>query len=912
MPPATLNPPDPAPEPALSERRRHTIEDILVQSALLHAIRASVLRIEVGRAFPRGGRWILSGQTGHRIRFAALLARRTLRSLVEDGAATTAERIRAHLRRRKAQVQAPSVKPAAGAKEAAQVDVYWTPIAEPASRRLTHRVLIIADLFLPQCAKYRVWQKQAHFERLGIPCTVINWWQLADAQSALQTHTLAILYRVPGTKEVLALIEDATRLGVETIWEVDDLIFDAALYGQNTNLATLKPALRRHLLEGATLNRRAMLATDRTIASTTVLSALMRVATGKPSDVVENALDVETLSAAKEARRAAAARLDAACAGRRIVIVYGSGTLTHDVDFAVAAPAILRLLREDPRIVLRIVGELTLGAAFVTFKERIERVASTNFKAYLALLATADIAIAPLEDTVFNNAKSNIKLIEAAVVGLPAVCSPRREFRDCVEHGVDGFLAETDDEWFDALRTLAGDAVLRARIAGASSARILARYAPSAIATSQVAPMVGRLAPMRRAKLRILVVNIFFAPRSFGGATIVAEEVARRMNARDDTEVFVFTSHALPNAPQYTLHRYRDRGLDIIAVGLRGDDDDILVFDDPEMGRVFADVLRATAPDIVHFHSIQHFGAAIIRACQLASIPYVVTLHDAWWLCQRQFMVRADNTYCHQTTIDLKICESCLPTAPYLQSRMDILMQGLDQAALLLSPSASHAALYHANGVTHDRIRVNRNGIRWPEAPRPPRRPGPLRFGYVGGTAALKGASLIHTAFQNIDRNDWALVLVDNTLNLGFSSFDWHAWRLPGEVEIVPAYTQDTMDAFFEGIDILLFPSQWKESFGLTVREALVRDVWVIATDSGGAVEDIVDGVNGTIVPLGNDPAPLAAAITAALDRADTIRCHVNPFKDRIATLDDQADELHAILSGVGARGDEPSRVHQD
>ena len=65
-------------------------------------------------------------------------------------------------------------------------------------------------------------------------------------------------------------------------------------------------------------------------------------------------------------------------------------------------------------------------------------------------------------------------------------------------------------------------------------------------------------------------------------------------------------------------------------------------------------------------------------------------------------------------------------------------------------------------------------------------------------------------------------------------------------------------------------------------------------------------------MPLGNDPAPLAAAITAALDRADTIRCHVNPFKDRIATLDDQADELHAILAGIAARGDEPSRVYQD
>jgi hypothetical protein len=32
------------------------------------------------------------------------------------------------------------------------------------------------------------------------------------------------------------------------------------------------------------------------------------------------------------------------------------------------------------------------------------------------------------------------------------------------------------------------------------------------------------------------------------------------------------------------------------------------------------------------------------------------------------------------------------------------------------------------------------------------------------------------------------------------------------------------------------------------------------------------------------------------------IRSHVNPFKDRIAMLDDQAAELHGILAGIAAR----------
>ena len=308
-------------------------------------------------------------------------------------------------------------------------------------------------------------------------------------------------------------------------------------------------------------------------------------------------------------------------------------------------------------------------------------------------------------------------------MGVPSVCSPRREFRELVEHGVDGFLAETDSEWLDALRALAGDAALRARIGVASSTRILARYAPEDDHNDTgAADSSDGMRACSRAKLRILVVNIFFAPHSFGGATIVAEEMAHRLNARARHGGICF--HLMSPSKCSTLH---DPSLSATGASTSSASPYLAArtTSSPLMTRRWDAYLlmcsEAISPDIVHFHSIQHFGAAVARACQLASIPYVVTLHDAWWLCQRQFMVRADNTYCYQTTIDLKVCERCLPGVHHLQSRMDILMQALDRAALLLSPSASHAALYRANGIAHDHIRVNRNGIRRPRdaAPSP-------------------------------------------------------------------------------------------------------------------------------------------------------------------------------------------------
>lgn len=262
-------------------------------------------------------------------------------------------------------------------------------------------------------------------------------------------------------------------------------------------------------------------------------------------------------------------------------------------------------------------------------------------------------------------------------------------------------------------------------------------------------------------------------------------------------------------------------------------------------------------------------------------------------------MVRGDGKYCGQTRIDLRVCEACIPEAMHLRQRFAILQQRLSGAARLLFPSEFHRGLYLANGVTSERALLNRNGVRPPERPRNPRAPGPMRFGYVGGNDRVKGIHLIRHAFEALDRNDYELRLVDNTLNLGFSSMHAADWKLSGRLRVVPAYQQSTMDVFFEGIDVLLFPSQWKESFGLAVREALLRDVWVIATDGGGTVEDIVDGVNGTVIPLDEDPKPLLAAVTALLDRPGGFSTYRNLHKDRIVTYDTQAAALHAVLADV-------------
>ena len=782
-----------------------------------------------------------------------------------------------------------------------------------------HRsVLIIAELSVAQCAKYRVWQKQEMLAALGWPCVVIDWHDNEGARSALQCCTEVIFYRVPAAPAALSLIEEARRCGLRPWWEVDDLIFDEPLYRQNSNLATLAPALREEVLAGIRLYRAAMLACGRAIASTPVLAQCMRDAGVAEVVCIENALDGETIEIART--------LAAPRAPRAPMIVYGSGTKTHDADFATAAGAIARMMQAHTTLRLRIIGDLALPTSLDHFAARIERLPTTTYRAYLTLLSQGDIAIAPLENSLFNDAKSNIKFQEAAVLGLPAVCAPRAAFRDIVVAERNGLLAQSPDAWAQALDRLIRDPDLRTRLGEAARNDVRARYALQHIADTQLAPLFSG-APSDRAQsdraqsdratsdrvarpLRVLMVNVFLWPRSFGGATIVAEELARRLHDRDDTQIAVFTSRGEIDDRPESLLRYDWNGIAVFAAPLPPAVDHVAGFDNPAAVRAFAAVLDAVRPDVVHAHSIQGLGAGILRLCQERGIPYVITLHDAWWLCDRQFMVRGDRNYCFQTRIDLRVCQACVPHARHLDARAAIMRQVLDRAAHLLSPSLSHRALHLANGIPACRISVSRNGIRRPTRQRQARMRGrPPRFGFVGGNEAIKGFPILRLAFETIRSDRWDLVLVDNTLNLGFSSIDIADWKVAGTVRVVPAYGQDSIDAFFDGIDILLFPSQWKESYGLTVREALARDVWVIATSPGGQSEDIVDGVNGRLIALDGRADGLIVAIEEILDAPDRLDGYVNPHRAALADYESQAVSLREVLGRAAANPQDSSEA---
>lgn len=160
-----------------------------------------------------------------------------------------------------------------------------------------------------------------------------------------------------------------------------------------------------------------------------------------------------------------------------IHISYLSGTPSHNKDFATIIPALVRVLQEFPRARLVLAGPVDTEDALHEFSDQIIRVPFAPRKEYLATVASMDINVAPLEmNNDFTESKSELKFFEAGLLGVPTVAVANETYTGAITDGVDGFVAATEDEWYEKLKCLITDEVLRKSMANAALQTALTKY----------------------------------------------------------------------------------------------------------------------------------------------------------------------------------------------------------------------------------------------------------------------------------------------------------------------------------------------------------------------------------------------------------------------------------------------------
>ena len=91
-------------------------------------------------------------------------------------------------------------------------------------------------------------------------------------------------------------------------------------------------------------------------------------------------------------------------------------------------------------------------------------------------LRNIDIGIMPVPDNEWTRGKCAFKAIQYMAAGIPTVVSPVGMTSELVEHNVNGFCAETPEQWFQALDHLVADFHTRLRFSQAARKTIEERY----------------------------------------------------------------------------------------------------------------------------------------------------------------------------------------------------------------------------------------------------------------------------------------------------------------------------------------------------------------------------------------------------------------------------------------------------
>ncbi|HEX8170319.1 MAG TPA: glycosyltransferase family 4 protein [Thermoanaerobaculia bacterium] len=198
-------------------------------------------------------------------------------------------------------------------------------------------------------------------------------------------------------------------------------------------------------------------------------------------------------------------------------------------------------------------------------------------------------------------------------------------------------------------------------------------------------------------------------------------------------------------------------------------------------------------------------------------------------------------------------------------------------ADVVFAPAESFAALAVRSGARESAIELLPNGVdpaelglTGDEPPLPPRAAGePLRMLYVGRLAIEKGADVLLRACARL-----TVPFTLDVIGSGPLEARLREEAMP-QVRFLGVQPRPALGALYREHHLLVLPSL-TEAFPLVLAEAMVSGLPVVATDVG-AVADVVDeGVNGIIVPPG-DEASLAAAIERlGRDEAERVRLAAN------------------------------------
>lgn len=316
-------------------------------------------------------------------------------------------------------------------------------------------VLFINGCYLDAPSRYRVTHQREQLWAGDVSSNEVFYTELSI--DMVRLYRVFVFFRCPYTDTVGAFIRRAKEHHKTVLYDIDDLMIDHSYTKTITHVSTMSAQERAIYDQGITLNQKTLKLCDGAITTTTRLAEELKKYVPKVL-INRNVASEEMLRLSQEAVRN--------CKKQKGVVRIGyfSGNITHNEDLESILPALAKIMAIHKNVELVLAGSLDCPQALEKFQERVVSLPFADWKKLPEHIASTDINLAPLRQTVFNEAKSEIKWIEAALVKVPTIASNVGAFAEMIKHGVTGLLCHTQEEWEHSLEQLILDEALRKKI----------------------------------------------------------------------------------------------------------------------------------------------------------------------------------------------------------------------------------------------------------------------------------------------------------------------------------------------------------------------------------------------------------------------------------------------------------------
>lgn len=357
--------------------------------------------------------------------------------------------------------------------------------------------------------------------------------------------------------------------------------------------------------------------------------------------------------------------------------------------------------------------------------------------------------------------------------------------------------------------------------------------------------------------MRVLTLIHLYPPHHVGGYEVACRGVMERFAERGH-DVLVLTSDVrLPDTEEVAP----DDGVEVRRRLRLWFDADAFAPLRPDLaGRLslervnqsaLAGALRDFRPDVASVWSLGFSSWSLPRLLEDAGIPLVLTLLDDWPVYAHVFdgwtRMFDRRRWARPLGAALGLCTR-LPTfegaTASVASRM--IARSIEEHSRWKFPDAPVVPL----GVDTREIPIQA----------PPEHEWSWRLVYVGRVVPDKGVPTLVRALAHLP-GDATLTVIGHGSATELAAMAALADEVGagGRVEFVRVGRSE-LAARIRGADVLVFPSEWPEPFGLVPLEAMACGVPVVATGTGGSGEFLEHGGNCLLFPPG-DPLSLAAAV---------------------------------------------------